>query len=150
MTASTSELQQAWELVSAIEPRAEVATGRIAEVHVAIARATTAQAAMTMLTSDERAEADAAMVTVLGRAAAIAIAAGDPVADDWLARAERTTRDDRLRERFTAGRRTPMRYRALSRLITSPPALGRANRARVAGGRACRGRRRASQGRRWT
>jgi len=52
MTASTSELQQAWELVSAIEPRAEVATGRIAEVHVAIARATTAQAAMTMLTSD--------------------------------------------------------------------------------------------------
>ncbi|MCE9580743.1 MAG: hypothetical protein K8W52_46915, partial [Deltaproteobacteria bacterium] len=113
MTATSSDLQQAWELVSAIEPIAEVATGRIAEVHVVIARATTAQTAMTMLTSAERAEADAAMVTVLGRAAAIAIAADDPVADDWLARAERTSRDDKLRERFTAGRRTPDRYRAL-------------------------------------
>lgn len=112
MTALFSELRQAWELVSAIEPIPEDAAGRMAEVRAAVADAIAATAAST-LTADERAEADAGVVTLLGRAAALAIATGDAIADDWLAQAERLTSDARLRARFAAGRVTPERYRAL-------------------------------------
>jgi hypothetical protein len=107
--AAERALESAWQVVRAVEPvRGKVLDAELADVRVAI------EQSIAQLAPEPVPELGGKIAAVYGRAAAIAIAAGDEMlADRWLAAAEARATDPDHRAELAAARGAHERFRGL-------------------------------------